>query len=57
MPGLGTILTILEKIIKLEGQAEEIIASEKDVKKREKYEKAFKDRDVAAIRDYLFNLF
>jgi hypothetical protein len=54
MSDLSSILKILEEIIRLEKKAEKIIASEKDKNRREKIEKAFKDRDGSIIRDILF---
>ena len=54
MPDLTEILKILDVIIKLEKKVETAIASEKDAARREKLEKAFKARDLAALRDILF---
>jgi len=53
---IGQILEILDKILRLEKKAAAVIASEKDVRKREKYEKAFKNRDRDAIAALLFEL-
>lgn len=55
MSTLADILKILEKIITLEGKAEEAIATEKDKSRREKIAKAFTDRDRAALASLLFD--
>jgi hypothetical protein len=54
MTDLTEILKILDVIIQLEKKVEMAIASEKDTNRREKIEKAFKARDLAALRDALF---
>ena len=54
MTDLAEILKILDVIIQLEKKVETAIAAEADTKKREKIEKAFKARDLAAMRDALF---
>jgi hypothetical protein len=60
MGDLSSILKILDEILKLEKKAEEAIASEKDKGRREKIEKAFKDKNLtteqrrALIADMLF---
>jgi hypothetical protein len=52
---LKDILALLEKIIDLEAQIETAIESEKDKDRREKYTKAFRDRDLNALRTLLFD--
>lgn len=54
MTDLTEILKILDVIIQLEKKVELVIAAEKDTNRREKIEKAFKARDLAALRDALF---
>jgi len=52
---IATILALLDKILKLEKQVEEALASEKDKKRRKKIEEAFKKRDRDALADLFFN--
>lgn len=54
IPTIQEALKMLDVLIQLEKKIETAIAAEKDVKRREKLEKAFKDRDLAAYRDALF---
>jgi hypothetical protein len=61
MSDLSAILKILEEIIRLEKKVEETIASETDKSRREKIEKAFKDKNLTTeqrrilIADILYN--
>lgn len=57
MSSITDILAIIVGIINLEKQVAEQIAKEKDVARREKLKKAFKDRDLNAIRDLLFDTY
>ncbi len=54
IPTIQEAFKILEVIISLEKKVETAIAADKDIKRREKLEKAFKDRDLAAYHDALF---
>jgi hypothetical protein len=45
---LSKILNLLEEAIRVEKKIEETIASEKDKDRREKIEKAFKDKSLTA---------
>jgi hypothetical protein len=56
MTDLLAIVKLLDEIIKMEKKVEMLIASEGDKKRRKKLEKAFKDRDRAAVADVLFNV-
>jgi len=56
MTDLLAIIKLLEEIIKMEKKVETLIASEGDKKRRKKLEKAFKDRDRAAVADVLFDV-
>jgi len=51
---IATVLALLDKILKLEKQVEEALASEKDKKRRKKIADAFKKRDREALSDLLF---
>jgi hypothetical protein len=61
MSDVSKILNLLDEALKLEKKIETAIASEKDVKRREKIEKAFKDKNLTAdqrralIADLLYN--
>ena len=61
MSDLSAILKILEEIIRLKKKVEETIASETDKSRREKMEKAFKDKNLTTeqrrilIADILYN--
>lgn len=52
---LKEILGLIEKVIDLEGKIETAIQSEKDINRREKIAKAFRDRDLDALRALLFD--
>lgn len=52
---LKDILAAIEKILALEAQVETAIKSEKDKNRREKIAKAFRDRDLDALRALLFD--
>lgn len=54
IPTIQEALKILETLIGLEKKIETAIAADKDIARREKLEKAFKDRNLAAYRDALF---
>ena len=60
MSEISDILKILTEIIALEKKVEEAIASDKDIDRRKKLEKAFKDRGLstderrALIADILY---
>lgn len=49
------ILELVNKIIDLEKQIETKVKSIKDVKKREKIQKAFEDRDYNTLRNLMFD--
>jgi len=61
MSDLSKILNLLDEALKIEKKIEEAIASEGDIKRREKIEKAFKDKGLTAeqrralIADILFD--
>jgi len=48
MGDLSKILNLLEEAIRMEKKVEEAIASEKDKGRREKIEKAFKDKNLTS---------
>ena len=48
MSDLSKILNLLEEAIRMEKKVEEAIASEKDKGRREKIEKAFKDKNLTS---------
>ena len=48
MSDLSKILALLEEALRVEKKIEEAIASEKDIGRREKIEKAFKDKNLTA---------
>jgi len=48
MTDLSKILNLLDEAIRIEKKIEEAIASEGDIKRREKIEKAFKDKSLTA---------
>lgn len=47
MTDLGKLLALLEEAVKIEKKIEEALASEADKKRREKLEKAFKDKGLS----------
>ena len=51
---LSEILKILDVVIQLEKKIETAIEGEKDIKRREKIAKAYKERDLVALRELLF---
>jgi hypothetical protein len=53
---LKEILSLVAKVIELESKIETAIASEKDKNRREKIAKAFKDRNLDALRELLFSV-
>ncbi len=53
---IAEILAIVEQILALEKKVEVAIASEKDMRRREKLQKACKERDLDAIRSILFQI-
>ncbi len=55
MADLTEILKILDVIIQLEKKIETAIASEKDENRRKKIVKAYKNRDLAAMRELILS--
>jgi len=53
---LEAILKALGGIIALEKEISISIAAEKDARRREKLQKAIEDRDLAAIREMLYEI-
>lgn len=55
MGNLSEYLNLLITLIKLEKGIEEAIRKEEDARKRKKIQKAFKNRNLNALRDIWFN--
>jgi hypothetical protein len=53
---LPTILKLIDEILALEKKVETAISSEGDAKRRAKLLKACKDRDLAAIKEILYEV-
>jgi hypothetical protein len=57
MVSLQDLLVLVSQLITVERKIEEALATEKDKARRKKLAKAIEKRDLAAIRDLLFDTY
>jgi hypothetical protein len=57
MVSLSDLLVLVSQLITVERKIEEALATEKDKARRKKLAKAIEKRDLAAIRDLLFDTY